>query len=142
MTALSDFFVRLSRLLKTDPRYKEEAYLFVMASLGRAMEGLETPRHLTGAELLREIQRQAREQFGPMAEAVFEHWGVAQSLDFGHIVFNMVREGLLSKTEEDSLDDFRDSVFFQNLFDSDSGYQLADEGLHLTYLQNGAKHHE
>ena len=127
MNYLNDFFVRLSAILKSDRRYREEAYLFVMASLSRSIQNLEKPRHITGSELLRAIQQEAEEQFGPMAATVFEHWGIKNSLDFGLIVFNMVQEGILSKTEEDSLEDFKDGVFFQNLFDSVSGYRLRDE---------------
>ena len=39
----------------------------------------------------------------------------------------MVREGILSKTADDRMDDFKDSVFFENLFDQVSGYQLNSE---------------
>ena len=127
MNYLNDFFVRLSAILKSDRRFKEEAYLFVMASLSRSIQNLEKPRHITGSELLRAIQQEAEDQFGPMAATVFEHWGIKNSLDFGLIVFNMVQEGILSKTEEDSLEDFKDAIFFQNLFDSVSGYRLRDE---------------
>ena len=127
MNQLNDFFIRLGKVMKEDSRFKEDAYLFVMASLGRALEGLEKPRHITGAELLVSLRREAEDQFGPMATAVFHYWGIKNSLDFGEIVFNMVREGLLSKTEDDRIDDFRDSVFFENIFDQVSGYQLSSE---------------
>ena len=127
MNHLNDFFTRLGNILKEDQRFKEEAYLFVMASLGRALRDLEKPRHISGAELLASLRREAEDQFGPMAATVFQYWGVKNSLDFGEIVFNMVREGLLSKTEEDRLDDFKDSVFFENLFNQISGYQLSSE---------------
>ncbi len=124
---MNDFFIRLGNILKEDRRFKEEAYLFVMASLGRALRDMDKPRHISGTELLGSIRAEAEEQFGPMAVIVFQHWGIKNSLDFGEIVFNMVREGLLSKTEDDRLDDFKDSVFFENLFDQVSGYQLNSE---------------
>jgi len=127
MNPMNDFFIRLGNILKEDRRFKEEAYLFVMASLGRALRDMDKPRHISGTELLGSIRAEAEEQFGPMAVIVFQHWGIKNSLDFGEIVFNMVREGLLSKTEDDRLDDFKDSVFFENLFDQVSGYQLNSE---------------
>ena len=127
MNHLNDYFIRLSRIMKEDQRFQQEAYLFVMASLGRALRGLEEPRHISGAELLASIREEAEEQFGPMSTTVLHHWGIKNSLDFGEIVFNMVREGILSKTEDDRLDDFKDSVFFKNLFDLVSGYQLNSE---------------
>ncbi|MGH7198579.1 MAG: Minf_1886 family protein [Candidatus Omnitrophota bacterium] len=108
-------------------RYHQEAYVFVMAALSRSLRGLEKPRHVTGGELLRGIRQEAEERFGPMAAAVFEHWGVKNSLDFGRIVFNMVDEGILFKTETDTLEDFNDDVFFNTLFDHRSGYRLPEE---------------
>jgi len=127
MSDYANFLRRLSRVIRMDGRYREEAYLFVMAALGRAIEQLKKPRHITGAELLKWIQQEGEDQFGPMTVTVFEHWGVKNSLDFGHIVFNMVQEGILSKTETDTLEDFKDAVFFQNLFDVAAGYRLQDE---------------
>jgi uncharacterized repeat protein (TIGR04138 family) len=127
MTEYTDFFTKLAAVRKKDGRYKDEAYLFVMAALARAVKDLAEPRHVTGPELLGWIQEEAEEQFGPMAVTVFEHWGVKNSLDFGHIVFNMVQEGILSKTESDSLEDFRDAVFIQNLFDDIAGYRLDEK---------------
>ena len=111
-----------------DDRYKKDAYFFVLSSLSRIMERLERPRHLTAKELLKGIQQEAEDRFGPMAETVFAHWGIKNSLDFGLIVFKMVQEGILLKTEDDKLEDFKDEVFFQNLFDDVSAYRLPQEG--------------
>ena len=127
MEPFRDFFRRLSHILKKDPRFREEAYLFVMSALSRAIRDLDKPRHVTGQELLKSIQEEAEEQFGPMASAVFEHWGLQNSLDFGSIVFNMVHEGILSKTETDCLEDFEDAHFFEKLFDCVAGYCLMDD---------------
>ena len=137
-----DFILRLSRILRADRRYGEEAYLFVMSALGKAIENLDKPRHITGRELLQFIRGEGEDQFGPMAATVFEHWGVKNSLDFGHIVFKMVGEGILSKTETDTLEDFNDAAFFQNLFDHAAGYRLADDESPLKRPQtakNGVK---
>ena len=127
MDHLNDFFLRLNRIIKDEPHFKEEAYLFVMSALNRALRGLEKPRHIQGQELLGSIRAEAEEQFGPMAATVFYHWGIKNSLDFGAIVFNMVREGILSKADSDRLEDFKDSVFFENLFNQLSGYRLNDK---------------
>lgn len=125
MQNLAEFHERLSSIVHADRRYKTDAYLFVMAALDRAVRPLTRPRHVTGPELLKNIREEAKEQFGPMATTVFEHWGIKNSLDFGHIVFNMVREGILSKTETDSLEDFKNAVFFKDLFDEALGYRLS-----------------
>ena len=125
MRNLAEFQERLSTILHTDRRYKTDAYLFVMTALDRAVRPLVHPRHVTGRELLKNIREEAKDQFGPMAVTVFEHWGIKNSLDFGHIVFNMVREGILSRTETDTLEDFKDAVFFKELFDEVLGYRLS-----------------
>ena len=139
MNHLNDFLVRLRGILKKDRRFKEEAYLFVMAALSRALRDMDTPRHISGTELLASLREEAENQFGPMATTVFQHWGIKNSLDFGEIVFNMVREGLLSKTEDDRLEDFKDAVFFENLFDQVSGYQLESHEGVLTSAQTQSK---
>ena len=127
MHALNDFFTRLSNILKNDRRFKADAYYFIMASLGRLMEKLKEPRHVSGCELLQAIRNEAEEQFGPMAETVLGHWGIKNSLDFGLIVFNMVQEGILTRQETDTLEDFKNEDFLQNIFNAKSGYRLPQE---------------
>jgi uncharacterized repeat protein (TIGR04138 family) len=126
MGPLDDFFGRLALILKQEPRFREEAYLFVMAGLGRAARLLPAPRHLTGRELLEGLRLEAEEQFGPMAGEVFRHWGIKNSLDFGRIVFKMVDQGILSKAEQDRLEDFDDPAFFERLFDDRAAYRLIE----------------
>ena len=57
-----------------------------------------------------------------MARTVFRMWGIQKTGDFGDIVFNLVDAGLMSKTDEDCREDFRD------VFDLDAalvqGYQI------------------
>jgi uncharacterized repeat protein (TIGR04138 family) len=43
-----------------------------------------------------------------MARTVFRLWGINRTDDFGEIVFNLVEANLMSKTDNDSRDDFRD----------------------------------
>jgi len=38
---------------------------------------------------------------------VLEHWHIRRTDDFGRIVFNLIEAGCMSKTAEDSLEDFR-----------------------------------
>ena len=53
-----------------------------------------------------------------MAKTVLEHWGIKETLDFGKIVFALVEIGLMRKTNEDSLDDFKEIYDFNQAFDS------------------------
>ena len=47
---------------------------------------------------------------------MFEEWGITNCKDFGDIVFNMVENGLLAKTEKDSRDDFQNGYDFTTAF--------------------------
>ncbi|MBD3161043.1 MAG: hypothetical protein GF346_02630, partial [Candidatus Eisenbacteria bacterium] len=56
------------------------------------------------------------EEFGPTAKLVLNHWGIESTQDVGRLVFLMVEHELLSKTEEDRIDDFRDLFDFKTEF--------------------------
>ncbi len=106
----------LGQIIAQDPRYKPEAYLFVHDALGHTWARLDQRRHVTGRELLDGIKYLALERYGPMARAVLNSWGVRTTDDFGAIVFNLVDAGLLSKTEDDHIEDFHDVYDFDESF--------------------------
>ncbi len=97
-------------------RYKPNAYRFTLDAVHYTVKGLEEIRHVRGEELLDGIRRLALERFGPMAKTVFEQWGILGTEDFGHIVFQLVDEGLLGKTEQDKLSDFARGYDFNEAF--------------------------
>ena len=106
----------LEEIIRKDSRYKQEAYHFCLAALNYTVSKLDKPRHVKGRELLEGLKECAREQFGPMARTVLEHWGITSTEDFGHIVFNMVDAGILGKTDSDSIDDFKNGYNFKEVF--------------------------
>ena len=69
--------------------------------------------HVSGRELVLGIRALALREFGLMARIVFRSWGIRRTDDFGEIVFNLVAENLMSKTDRDCRNDFHD------LFDLD-----------------------
>lgn len=116
---MSAYQARLVELVERDPRYTYEAYEFVFAALNftqkmlnrvpRDEEGEPGPEyHVSGPELLQGIRALALQEFGRMARVVFKMWGVNRTDDFGEIIFNLVTENLMSKTEQDCRDDFHD----------------------------------
>lgn len=107
----------LETILRQDPRYAEEAYLFVRDALNHTVRQLDRPRHIAGQELLEGIREYALSEYGPVTRRVLAEWGIHQCLDFGHIVFNMVNEGLLGKTDEDSIEDFMNVYDFSDAFE-------------------------
>ena len=108
-------------ILTTDSRFHREAYGFMREALDftQKLVGKENQgkvRHVSGLELLDGLRQYALQQFGPMATTVFEEWGVRNCRDFGEIVFNMVENGLLAKTDKDSRADFQDGYDFTEAF--------------------------
>jgi uncharacterized repeat protein (TIGR04138 family) len=104
-------------IVARDGRYHREAYRFVMAALEHTVQDLGERRHVSGQELLEGIRAMGRERFGMMAPAVFNAWGIRQTEDFGRVVFNLVEAGVLSKRDEDSVEDFRDGFDFATAFE-------------------------
>jgi uncharacterized repeat protein (TIGR04138 family) len=47
---------------------------------------------------------------------MLEAWGIHSCEDFGAIVFNMIEHKVASKTESDSMDDFRGGYDFHDAF--------------------------
>lgn len=73
-------------------------------------------RHVTGQQLCLGLRDYAITQYGSLARVVLERWGVRRTDDFGRIVFAMIEAGLMRKTEEDRLDDFRAVYEFDEAF--------------------------
>ncbi|NOX96773.1 MAG: hypothetical protein GXO98_01655 [Nitrospirae bacterium] len=112
-----DVSKKMEKIIEADSRYRVEAYSFVMEALAFTLRKLEKTRHVSGQELLEGIKEYALQQFGPMTRTVFEHWGVRCTEDFGEIVFNMVKAGLMGRTARDSKDDFKKGYDFREVFD-------------------------
>lgn len=106
----------LARLMARDPRYELEAYAFVRDALEFTVRTLDQSRHVSGQELLGGIRKYALAEYGPMARTLLGCWGIHQCEDFGEIVFNLVENGLLGKTDDDEKDDFSGGYDFEDAF--------------------------
>jgi uncharacterized repeat protein (TIGR04138 family) len=115
------FAEALDSILASDPRYQREAYVFLRDSLDfttkqqKKVKGVSV-RHVTGPELLDGVRRYALKEFGPMVMTVFDSWGLHSCEDIGNIVFNLIGAGIFGKTEEDSIEDFKNVYDFQEAF--------------------------
>ena len=120
MSSLSDqdYYKRLRQIVKDDPRYDLEAYIFVNEALQSLLHELGEKRHVTGQELLTGIRKYALQQYGPLSRSVLEHWGVSRCEDFGEIVFNMVEKNLMGKTDKDRREDFEGGYDFREAFEA------------------------
>lgn len=114
----SDVLARLRARAAEGP-YALSAYDFVMRGLDRTIRTLPEVRHISGQELVRGMETFAKDEFGPMAKHVLNSWGVTRTQDFGEIVFHLVEQGVLRKTEDDRIEDFADGFDFDEAFERD-----------------------
>ncbi|MDE1170948.1 MAG: hypothetical protein PW734_07050 [Verrucomicrobium sp.] len=119
--AKRDFAQVIQEICEADPRYTADCYGFVREGLDHTLKNLKRashgPRgHVSGQELLGGLRDYALDEFGPMSKAVLNEWGITRCEDFGEIVFNLVKFGILGKTDTDSLNDFREGFNFHDAF--------------------------
>jgi uncharacterized repeat protein (TIGR04138 family) len=115
------FAEALDSIVASDPRYQREAYVFLRDALDfttkqqKKIKGASV-RHVAGAELLEGVRQYALKEFGPMVVTVFDSWGIRSCEDIGHMVFNLIGAGIFGKTEEDSIEDFKNVYDFEEAF--------------------------
>src|SRR6476660_6371125 len=115
------FAEALDSIVASDPRYQRDAYVFLRDALDfttkqqKKIKGVSV-RHVTGPELLDGVRRYALKVFGPMVITVFDNWGIHSCEDVGNIVFNLIGAGVFGKTEEDSIEHFKNVYDFEEVF--------------------------
>lgn len=100
-----------------------EAFEFVRQGLAHTVKSIhgdvpgdDETRNVSGQQLCLGLRDYAVKQYGMLARTVLDRWGIQRTDDFGRIVFAMVDIGLMSKTEEDRMDDFRGVYDFEEAF--------------------------
>ena len=115
------FAEALESVVGSDPRYQRDGYIFLRDALDfttkqhKKVKG-GSVRHVTGPELLDGVRQYALKEFGPMVMTVFDSWGIRSCEDVGHMVFNLIGAGVFGKTEQDSIEDFKDVYDFEEAF--------------------------
>jgi uncharacterized repeat protein (TIGR04138 family) len=115
------FAEALDSIVASDPRYHRDAYVFLRDALDfttkqqKKVKGA-TVRHVTGPELLEGVRQYALKEFGPLVMTVFDNWGIRSCEDIGNMVFNLIGAGIFGKTEEDSIEDFKNVFAFEEAF--------------------------
>ena len=118
-------------ILERAGSYPIEAFNFVREGLNHTVErallqheaglragGLGNPdtHHVTGQQLCLGLRDYAILQYGMLAPAVLRHWNIVRTEDFGRIVYAMIEGGVMSKTKDDSVDDFSSVYDFDEAF--------------------------
>lgn len=121
--------------------YPVDAYEFVQQGLSYTVQrihgadaevadrttGRVRSRHITGQDLCHGLREFALAQWGLLARAVLRRWNITCTLDFGRIVFALIDASQMQKTEEDTIDDFRNVYDFKIAFETE--YRIATASL-------------
>ena len=127
--------------------YPVDAYAFVQQGLTRTVEQVhgaedqprpgdapvsakatdapaadDVSRHITGRDLCLGLRDEAWDRWGLLARTVLARWNVTSTLDFGRIVFALVEHQVLQKTDDDTIDDFRNVFDFRTALEG--GYRV------------------
>ena len=73
-------------------------------------------RHLSGQQLSLGLREYAIDRFGMLAPCVLRNWNIVRTEDFGRIVYALIEMGELSRSTDDSIDDFRCVFDFEEAF--------------------------
>ena len=115
----------MERVIRKDGRYPMEAFALLQEGLaaavrdkyGEAAEAEAEPepgqRHVTGRELCQGARKVLLERYGMLARAVLAKWNIRGTIDLGNMVYLLIQHGFMHKTDEDSIEDFRDVFDFQ-----------------------------
>ncbi len=134
---MSDEIHPLIDLLQQDPRYTLEAYQFIRDALAHGQDVLglgdqaeesaedemndpfdvTSEQHLTGQQLCESIRHYAMQQYGYMAKIVLNQWGLKTTGDFGEIVYNLIRIGMMKRSDTDRREDFDNCYDFTEAFE-------------------------
>jgi uncharacterized repeat protein (TIGR04138 family) len=112
--------------------YPAEAYEFVQRGLsftvqkvhGRRDES-DASRHVSGQQLCHGLRDFALTQWGMLARTVLRRWGIHSTVDFGQIVFSLIDAGQMQRTDDDTIEDFRNVFDFRTAFEAGYRIQLA-----------------
>lgn len=122
------------QVIRKDGRYPIEAYDFLQEGMARAVKAVygEQPlkpgadRHVTGRQVCLSLRDLALERWGYLARTVLRRWRIRATLDFGNMVYLMIQHGLMHKTDEDSLDDFRNVYSFDEALTAQDCFELKE----------------
>src|SRR5258706_7667580 len=121
----------LEQIVEEVGLYPIEAYEFIHSGLAYTVQKIhgqmKDPKalkkdekksyHVTGRDLSEGLREFALLRWGMLARTVLKRWNITRADDFGRIVFSLVGNGLMSKSENDTIDDFKDFFDFSPAFD-------------------------
>ncbi len=115
----------LQQIVEEVGLYPMEAFEFIQQGLSYTVQKLhgevkdeKASRHVGGRDLCDGLREFALMNWGLLARTVLGRWNVRKTVDFGRIVFALVDNGYMQKTDDDTLEDFRDVFDFKAAFEN------------------------
>jgi|GEM_PF-318453 uncharacterized repeat protein (TIGR04138 family) len=99
--------------------FSVEAFYFVVDVVSRTLEERSGTQQLSASALCWIFRDHAIKMFGVNAKDQLASWRVDSTSDFGLIVYALIEEGLLFKSENDSFEQFHKVYEFDEAFDPD-----------------------
>ena len=121
----NSFETIVGEIIQKDHRYDIDAYDFVMETFSYAHKKNKRFKNVTAEALLKGFRELVLKRYGPMTLTVLYSWGVRRTEDIGNIVFNLVDNHLLSRSEEDCYEEFCNGYSFEAVFRQGYQKQLA-----------------
>jgi uncharacterized repeat protein (TIGR04138 family) len=119
-------------VIRRDGRYPVEAYGFLHEGLELAVkqahgkEAVQARRHVTGQQLCLALRDLAIQRWGLLAQKVLQKWNIHATDDFGNMVYLLIRNDLMKKTDEDSVGDFHSVFDFNEAFGHNDAFELKE----------------
>ena len=118
----------MEQVIREDGRYPQEAFQFLHEALAAAVkeiygEDVEAggPMHVSGEKLCHALRDLAIQKWGLLARTVLAKWNIRSTMDVGNMVYLLVQHDFMKKSEEDSIEHFRD------VFDFDEAFKIGGE---------------
>ena len=120
-------------VIRSDGRYPMDGYAFLHDGLARAIKNVHGAelapgerQHVTGRQICRALHELALERWGMLAVTVLARWRIHQTIDFGNMVYLLIGHNFMHKTEDDSIEDFRDVYDFQEAFGGEGNFEMKE----------------
>ena len=121
----------LEQIVEEVGLYPIEAYEFIHSGLAYTVQKIhgqikdptklkmeeKKSYHVSGRDLSEGLREFALLRWGMLARTVLKRWNITRTEDFGRIVFSLVENGHMSKTENDTIEDFKNVFDFATAFD-------------------------
>ncbi len=121
----------MEKVIRDDGRYPPEAYAFLHEGLSAAVQrefgqdrDVEGESHVTGQQICHALRELAVERWGMLARAVLRRWNIRSTIDFGNMVYLLIRHKFMKKTPTDSIEDFRDVYDFDDALDIEEEFDI------------------